>query len=111
MSDRVKISTERPKKRRGFCKRIHIDDDSSNNVEENSSNSVQDGLLLPAEPEVDVHVVQEATISSKKVEEIPVNDINDAKRLYGYRFMDYNAILMDVKVIWYYQKIVQIKKD
>ena len=42
---------------------------------------VQDKLLLPAEEsEIDVYVVQEATISSEKVEEIPANDINDAKR-------------------------------
>ena len=75
---------------------------------------------MPAESEVDVYV-EEATISSEKVEEIPVNDINDVKRLCGYRFMDFdilsavfkglNAILMDVKVIWYYQKIVKIRKD
>ena len=69
MSDGVKISTNLPKKRRGFCKRVNIDDDSSNNVEEISSNSVQDKLLLHAESEVDVHVVQEATISSEKFEE------------------------------------------
>ena len=66
MSDRVKISTNRPKKRRGFCKRVNIDAGSSNNVEENSSESVQDKLLLPAESEVDVHVVQEATIFFRK---------------------------------------------
>ena len=65
MSDDVKISTKRPKKRRGFCKRVNIDGDSSNNVEENSSNRVQD--KLPAESEVDVHIMQEATISSKRL--------------------------------------------
>ena len=92
MSDRLKISTKRPKKRRDFCKRVNIDDDSSHNVDENSSNSVQDGLLLSAESEVDVHVVQEATISSEKVEEIPVNDTNDAKRLCGCRFMDLDIL-------------------
>ena len=92
MSDRLKISTKRPKKRRGFCKSVNIDDDSSNNVEENSSNSVQNKLLLPAESEVDVYVIQEATISSGKVEEIPVNDINDSKSVCGYRFMDLDIL-------------------
>ena len=96
MSDRVKISTKRPKKRRDFCKRVNIDDDSSNNVEENSSNSVQDKLLLPAESEVDVYV-EEVTISSEKFEEILVKDINDAKRLCGYRFMDLDILSAVVK--------------
>ena len=40
---------------------------------------------MPAESEVDVHVVQE-------VEEIPANDINDAKSLCSYRFMDLDIL-------------------
>ena len=80
----MKISTKRPKKRRDFCKTVNIDDDSSNNIDEYSSNSVQNQLLLPAESEVDVHVVRGDYFfnNKKEVEEIPVNDINDANRLW-----------------------------
>ena len=88
MPDRVKKTTRRPKKRRTWCGTVSkktIADDSNIsciNVEDDSSTSTGKVPKLSVESEVvEADIVEESTISSKKVEEIHVHHSKGTKWL------------------------------